>query len=358
MQERDTGTGALQATFIRGSDYGGGVGGMLYSLRGGTPSYAYSNHRGDITARTDGTNNITWQASYEAFGTRTQETGSTQDRQRGNTKDEDPTGLLNEGFRYRDLEAGVFITRDPAGFIDGPNLYTYARQNPWSKFDPLGLYETEAGKAKYNKAEQYAKEISGNPLTWWKVAPMIWNGVGAVNSEMPAQVDNARQEINKSSVPTPLKAVARAGLAVGQTGHSANPINTVAQISESTAESVEKVEEMQKAGVDSKVIIAYGVGKGLQLVIEYTTRRLPGGEEVMDNVRTKVTKRPAKKKKAAGQHQAKEIDDAAYQKGKRRKDALNEDPDWKDTKARPREQSDIQSTKKSSDRGTEYDDDE
>ena len=140
VQERDAGTGALQATFIRGSDYGGGVGGMLYSLRGGTPSYAYSNHRGDVTTRTDGTNNITWQASYEAFGTRTQETGSTQDRQRGNTKDEDPTGLLNEGFRYRDLEAGVFITRDPAGFIDGPNLYTYARQNPWSSFDPDGLF--------------------------------------------------------------------------------------------------------------------------------------------------------------------------------------------------------------------------
>ena len=140
VQERDASTGTLQVTFIRGSDYGGGVGGMLYSLRGGTPSYAYSNHRGDITARTDGTNNITWQASYEAFGTRTQETGTTADRQRGNTKDEDPTGLLNDGFRYRDLEAGVFITRDPAGFVDGPNLYTYVRQNPWSAFDPEGLF--------------------------------------------------------------------------------------------------------------------------------------------------------------------------------------------------------------------------
>jgi len=25
----------------------------------------------------------------------------------------------------------------------GPNLYAYVRQNPWSKFDPLGLYLTE-----------------------------------------------------------------------------------------------------------------------------------------------------------------------------------------------------------------------
>ena len=33
----------------------------------------------------------------------------------------------------------MFITRDPAGFADGPNLYTYVRQNPWTFFDPTGL---------------------------------------------------------------------------------------------------------------------------------------------------------------------------------------------------------------------------
>lgn len=42
-------------------------------------------------------------------------------------------------MRYRDLESGVFITRDPAGFVDGPNVYTYVRQNPWTSFDPDGL---------------------------------------------------------------------------------------------------------------------------------------------------------------------------------------------------------------------------
>ena len=141
---------ATAATFIRGSDYGGGVGGMLYSVRGGTPSYAHSNHRGDIVAKTDTNGDITWQAAYEAYGTRPQDSapgfGTNQDRQRGNTKDEDPTGLLNEGFRYRDLEAGVFLTQDPAGFVDGPNLYTYARQNPWTGFDPLGLEARKVGK--------------------------------------------------------------------------------------------------------------------------------------------------------------------------------------------------------------------
>jgi RHS repeat-associated protein len=52
---------------------------------------------------------------------------------------EDPTGLNNEGQRYRDLETGEFISRDPLGFVDGPNVYCYVRQNPWSGFDPEGL---------------------------------------------------------------------------------------------------------------------------------------------------------------------------------------------------------------------------
>ncbi len=60
--------------------------------------------------------------------------------------DEDPTGLLNESFRYRDLETGAFITRDPAGFVDGPNLYTYVTANPWTYFDPQGLFKEYSQK--------------------------------------------------------------------------------------------------------------------------------------------------------------------------------------------------------------------
>jgi RHS repeat-associated protein len=129
--------------YVRGTDMGGGIGGMLYSVRSADPApvkYSLSNGRGDIVAQSDQSAALTWTASYEAFGKRTAETGDNQDKQRANTKDEDPTGLLNEGYRYRDLETGVFLSRDPAGFVDGPNLYAYVRQNPWTSFDPKGLY--------------------------------------------------------------------------------------------------------------------------------------------------------------------------------------------------------------------------
>ena len=50
-------------------------------------------------------------------------------------------GLLNEGFRYRDLETGTSRSRHPAGLVDGPHLYVHVRQSPGTKFDPLGLRE-------------------------------------------------------------------------------------------------------------------------------------------------------------------------------------------------------------------------
>jgi RHS repeat-associated protein len=89
--------------------------------------------------------------------------------------DEDPTGLLNEGFRYRDLETGTFITRDPLGFVDGPNMYAYVVQNPWTKFDPAGLQknkdnnnpkisrrELEKFERKLNRANEVAESARQN----------------------------------------------------------------------------------------------------------------------------------------------------------------------------------------------------
>lgn len=139
VQEYTGGASLPTVETIRGSDGGGGVGGVLYSIRGTNRSYNAYNSRGDVVSKTDQAGAITWQSSYEAFGKRTQEQGTTPDRQKANTKDEDAWGALNEGMRYRDLEFGVFLTRDPLGFVDGPNVYTYVRQNPWTYHDALGL---------------------------------------------------------------------------------------------------------------------------------------------------------------------------------------------------------------------------
>ncbi len=152
--------------YVRGRDMGGGVGGLLYSIRGTTLKYNHSNGRGDIVAQSDSTGALSWTASYEAYGKQTKKTGTNTDTQRANSKDEEEaTGLLNEGYRYRDLETGVWLSRDPAGFVDGPNLYAYVQQNPWSKFDPDGLFWSAivtAGFAAYDTYKYATGKMSGS----------------------------------------------------------------------------------------------------------------------------------------------------------------------------------------------------
>jgi RHS repeat-associated protein len=133
------GAASPNVEYVRGHDYGGGVGGLEYSVRSGTAAFNFYDSRGDVTTQTNGSGAVTFQTGYEAFGNQTVTSGSTPDRQKASTKEHDPTGLLNEGFRYKDPETGTFLTRDPLGFKAGPNMYCYVRQNPWTHFDPEGL---------------------------------------------------------------------------------------------------------------------------------------------------------------------------------------------------------------------------
>jgi RHS repeat-associated protein len=141
VAEYSSGSSTAQVTYIRGSDYGGGVGGILYSIRPSAgASFNHYNGRGDLVSKTDSSGALTYQQDYLAFGNKAASTGYSNDRQGANTKDVEVTGLINDGFRMRDADTGTFITRDPAGFVNGPNLYTYVNQNPWTKFDPEGLW--------------------------------------------------------------------------------------------------------------------------------------------------------------------------------------------------------------------------
>ncbi len=49
------------------------------------------------------------------------------------------TGLIQFGKRDYDSNLGRWLTPDPAGFADGPNLYAYVHNDPMTLFDPWGL---------------------------------------------------------------------------------------------------------------------------------------------------------------------------------------------------------------------------
>jgi RHS repeat-associated protein len=56
---------------------------------------------------------------------------------------DDASGLYDFGARQYAPWLGRWLSADPAGPVDGPNLYTYARDNPLSRVDPTGLQSKE-----------------------------------------------------------------------------------------------------------------------------------------------------------------------------------------------------------------------
>ena len=168
---------ALRTEFIRGEGMGGGVGGMVYSIQNGDIICSHANHRGDVIARSSDTGSLTYFALYEAYGTRPYEWGDDPDRQKANTKEEESDlGLLNEGMRYRDLETGTFLTRDPIRYTDGPNMYCYVHCNPITRFDAFGL-ETEE-ESEEAAEEWYEDEYDGDEYDnfddWWEDNQEKW----------------------------------------------------------------------------------------------------------------------------------------------------------------------------------------
>ena len=166
----------LRTEFIRGEGMGGGVGGMVYSIKRSedpqppTPNNelqtiicSHANHRGDVIARSDSVGSLTSFALYEAYGTRPYEWGDDPDRQKANTKEEETDlNLLNEGMRWRDLETGTFLTRDPLGYADGPNIYCYVRCNPITRFDAFGLYMSATTTVNDDGAKHTAFELTAS----------------------------------------------------------------------------------------------------------------------------------------------------------------------------------------------------
>jgi RHS repeat-associated protein len=226
---------AATVQHVRGPDLGGGTKGLLYSLRRSLqpneqstwlPTFNRYNGRGDVVAQSDIDGTTTWAASYQADGRRTAEAGTNVERHRACTKEEDPTGLLNEGFRYRDMETGTFISRDPLGHVDGPNVYCCVRQNPWTHWDPEGLETVAQHTANAEWAAKNGKYLDMLACTFMGFGRAI-NPADAkselrnASAQMPALVDNARKEINNSSIPAPLKIVAKAALA---TAGNAEPL--------------------------------------------------------------------------------------------------------------------------------------
>ncbi len=111
-----------------------------------TGSYRYyaQDHLGSLRALFDGDKAWAGTAEYEPYGTIRTGAGPAElpgQLFTGKTLDLE-TMLYFFPFRYYSPVAARWLTRDPLGMVDGPNVYGYVGENPVGHRDSLGLHIT------------------------------------------------------------------------------------------------------------------------------------------------------------------------------------------------------------------------
>jgi insecticidal toxin complex protein TccC len=106
--------------------------------------YSLSDHLGSCTLELDSVGQVISHERYHPFGTTAwfagrEEVEASYKILRYSGKERDATGLYYYGFRYHVAWLQRWLNPDPAGVVDGLNLYTFAKNNPSSGYDVQGL---------------------------------------------------------------------------------------------------------------------------------------------------------------------------------------------------------------------------
>jgi RHS repeat-associated protein len=107
--------------------------------------YQLGNHLGSVSVELDEDGALISYEEYHPYGTTAFQAGRSAaevslKRYRYTRKERDEeTGLAYHGLRYYASWLGRWISCDPAGLVDGINLYRYVRGNPLKHVDPTGM---------------------------------------------------------------------------------------------------------------------------------------------------------------------------------------------------------------------------
>ena len=141
--------GKVNTQFIHGSGLGGDVGSLVFKEELNSEdevetSYYFYNYRGDVIDVVCDTETVSYR--YDAFGRIIEQSGDGIENNLlfSSKRFNEAIGLSYFDARYYDAFIGRFISRDPMGYIDGPNQYFYVANNPLGFIDPFGLWKRTA----------------------------------------------------------------------------------------------------------------------------------------------------------------------------------------------------------------------
>jgi len=159
-------------TYTRNPNYSGGIGSIISSLKTnedgkGKELYYHYDGLGSITNLSNPKGKTKANYSYDGFGNLINRKGGKSNPYTFSTKEQDKTGLIYFGARYYDPSIGRFITPDPLGMVDGPNLYTYVNNNPINFIDPWGLCGEKSKSYWDHLRESFYEDLTGkNPSSF------------------------------------------------------------------------------------------------------------------------------------------------------------------------------------------------
>ena len=119
-------------------------GGQPEGISNDAVRYSYDNLTGSSSLEVDSSGELISQEEYYPFGGTALFTSRSQLEAdyktiRYSGKEQDATGLYYYGYRYYQPWAGRWLSADPAGTVDGLNLFTMVRNNPVILNDHQGL---------------------------------------------------------------------------------------------------------------------------------------------------------------------------------------------------------------------------
>jgi RHS repeat-associated protein len=110
---------------------------LARTINGASATYYATDHLGSVVHETDSTGAITLQREYDAWGELKQGLSASGFAFTGREWDAE-LALYYFRARYYEPSSGRFVSQDPSGMVDGPNLHAYAGGRPTVVTDPTG----------------------------------------------------------------------------------------------------------------------------------------------------------------------------------------------------------------------------
>lgn len=100
-------------------------------------------------------------------------------------------------YRYYDPLLGRWLQRDPAGYVDGLNLYTYGMGNPWAYTDPYGLWSV--GEL-WDSGVDKVKDVGGLYMDGIAEFGDLWSGRAAQEDADHGRLVREMERSQKSKI--------------------------------------------------------------------------------------------------------------------------------------------------------------